>query len=102
ADRSARHDVYPLRVAGLLPFGAYKTYDLLLATAPTVGEALVKAAKYNGVVNDAFRPTLEQPRGQACLEYWNRVDPQCNPPEYIEFIFACFLLRFRLTTGVDF
>jgi AraC-like DNA-binding protein len=102
ARRSTGDEAFPLHVAEFLPFGAYKTYDLLLATAPTVGEALVKAAKYNGFVNDAFRPTLEQRRGQACLEYWNRVDPQCNPPEYIEFIFACFLLRFRLTTGVAF
>jgi AraC-like DNA-binding protein len=102
ARRSTRDEAFPLHVAELLPFGAYKTYDLLLATAPTVGEALVKAAKYNGFVNDAFRPTIEQRRGQTCIEYWNRVDPQCNPPEYIEFIFACFLLRFRLTTGVDF
>jgi AraC-like DNA-binding protein len=89
-------------VAEFLPFGAYKTYDLLLATAPTVGEALVKAAKYNGYVNDAFRPTLHHRRGQVCIEYVNCVDERCNPPEYIEFIFACFLLRFRHTTGVAF
>ncbi len=102
ARRSTRDEAFPLHVAEFLPFGAYKTYDLLLATAPTVGEALVKAAKYNGFVNDAFRPTLEHRRGEVCLEYWNRVDPQCNPPEYIEFIFAYFLLRFRLNTGVAF
>ncbi|MCI0403947.1 MAG: AraC family transcriptional regulator [Acidobacteria bacterium] len=101
ARRSARDDTFGLHVAEFLPFGAYKTYDLLLATAPTVGEALVKAAKYNGFVNDAFRPCLRQKRGGACIEYFNIVDPKCNPPEYLEFIFACFMLRFRLTTGVD-
>ena len=89
-----------LHVAEFLPFGAYKTYDFLLATAPTVGEGLRKAAKYNGFVNDAFRPILRQKRGEIWIEYTNCLDPQCNPPEYIEFIFACFLLRFRLTTGV--
>jgi AraC-like DNA-binding protein len=36
------------------------------------------------------------------IEYTNCVDPHVNPAEYIEFIFACFLLRFRTTTGVDF
>jgi AraC-like DNA-binding protein len=101
ARRSTRDEAFPLHVAEFLPFGAYKTYDLLLATAPTVGEALVKAARYNGFVNDAFRPTLQHRRGQVCLEYTNCVDSQCHPPEYIEFIFACFLLRFRTTTGVD-
>jgi len=100
ARRQTRDEAFPLHVAEFLPFGAYKTYDLLLATAPTVGEALAKAAKYNGFVNDAFRPTLQERRGRVCIEYVNCVDPQCNPPEYLEFIFACFLLRFRLTTGV--
>ena len=101
ARRSTRDEAFALHVAEFLPFGAYKTYDLLLATAPTVGDALLKAAKYNGFVNDAFRPDLRQKRGQACIEYSNCVDAQCNPPEYIEFVFACFLLRFRLTTGVE-
>ncbi len=101
ARRGTRDQAFALHVAEFLPFGAYKTYDLLLATAPTVGDALVKAAKYNGFVNDAFRPCLRQKRGRACIEYFNIVDPQCNPPEYLEFIFACFMLRFRLTTGVD-
>ena len=101
ARRSTKDEAFALHVAEFLPFGAYKTYDLLLATAPTIGEALRKAAKYNGFVNDAFRPTLQMKRGQACIEYSNLVDPQCNPPEYLEFIFACFLLRFRLTTGVN-
>jgi AraC-like DNA-binding protein len=100
ARRSTGDESFALHVAEFLPFGAYKTYDLLLATAPTIGDALVKAAKYNGFVNDAFRPTLQQRRDQVCIEYVNCVDPQCNPPEYLEFIFACFLLRFRLTTGV--
>jgi AraC-like DNA-binding protein len=102
ARRSTGDEAFPLHVAEFLPFGAYKTYDLYLATAPTVGEALVKAAKYNGFVNDAFRPTLQQRRGHMLIEYTNCVDPHVNPPEYIEFIFACFLLRFRTTTGVDF
>jgi len=101
ARRSTRDEHIALDVAEFLPFGAYKTYDLLLATAPTIGEALRKAAKYNGFVNDAFRPSLQVARDQARLEYSNCVDSKCNPPEYIEFIFACFLLRFRLTTGVD-
>ena len=100
ARRSMGDEHLALHVAESLPFGAYKTYDLLLATAPTIGEALGKAAKYNSFVNDAFRPFMVRSRGQICIEYLNCVDPQCNPPEYFEFIFACFLLRFRLTTGV--
>ena len=101
ARRSTGDEHIALDVAEFLPFGAYKTYDLLLATAPTVGDALRKAARYNGYVNDAFRPSLQLRRGQAHIEYSNCVDSKCNPPEYLEFIFACFLLRFRLTTGVD-
>ena len=101
ARRSTRDEGFALHVAEFLPFGAYKTYDLFLATAPTIGEALQKASKYNGFVNDAFRPFLQQKRGQVYVEYINCVDSQNNPPEYLEFIFACFLLRFRLTTGVN-
>jgi AraC-like DNA-binding protein len=101
ARRSTGDEHISLDVAEFLPFGAYKTYDHLLATCPTVGDALRKAARYNGYVNDAFRPSLQMVRGQARIEYFNCVDSKCNPPEYLEFIFACFLLRFRLTTGVD-
>jgi AraC-like DNA-binding protein len=101
ARRRTRDEHIALHVAEFLPFGAYKTYDFFLATAPTIGEGLGKAAKYNGFVNDAFRPALRRKRGQIWIEYTNCIDPQCHPPEYIEFIFACFLLRFRLTTGVD-
>ena len=101
ARRSTGDEHIALDVAEFMPFGAYKTYDLLLATAPTVGDALRKAARYNGYVNDAFRPNLQLARDEARIEYSNCVDSKCNPPEYLEFIFACFLLRFRLTTGVD-
>jgi AraC-like DNA-binding protein len=101
ARRATADERIALDVAEFLPFGAYKTYDLLLATAPTVGDALRKAARYNGYVNDAFRPAFHMGRDQARIEYFNCVDAKCNPPEYLEFIFACFLLRFRLTTGVD-
>jgi AraC-like DNA-binding protein len=101
ARRTTGDEHISLDVAEFLPFGAYKTYDHLLATCPTVGDALRKAARYNAYVNDAFRPTLQMARGQARIEYFNCVDSKCNPPEYLEFIFACFLLRFRLTTGVD-
>ncbi len=101
ARRSTGDERIALDVAEFLPFGAYKTYDLLLATAPTIGDALRKAARYNGFVNDAFRPSLQVARGHVRLEYSNCFDSKCNPPEYYEFIFACFLLRFRLTTGVD-
>lgn len=101
ARRRTRDEHLALHVAEFLPFGAYKTYDLLLATAPTIGEGLVKATKYNGFVNDAFRPALRRKRGQIWIDYINCLDPHCHPPEYIEFIFACFLLRFRMTTGVD-
>jgi AraC-like DNA-binding protein len=101
ARRSTGDEHISLDVAELMPFGSYKTYDLLLATCPTVGDALKKAARYNGYINDAFRLSMQRTRGQISIDYFNCVDSRCNPPEYIEFIFACFLLRFRLTTGVD-
>ena len=101
ARRATGDEHIALDVAEFLPFGAYKTYDHLLATCATVGDALKKAARYNGYVNDAFRPALQIVRGQARVEYFNCIDPECNPPEYLEFIFACFLLRLRLTTGVE-
>ena len=72
ARRTTGDEHLPLHVAEFLPFGAYKTYDLLLATAPTIGEALVKAAKFNGFVNDAFRPTLQHKRGQIIRATLNR------------------------------
>lgn len=101
ARRSTRDENLALHVAEFMPLGAYKTWDWFLATAPTVGDALDKVAKFNGWVNDTFRPTLRKRRDQLAIEYTNVVDPECQPPEYLEFTFAWSLLRYRLTTGVN-
>ena len=101
ARRSTRDEQLPLHVAEFLPVGTYKTWDLFLATASTIGEALDKIGKFNGWMDDTFRLTLRKRRDQIAIEYTNVVDPDCQPPEYLEFNFARALLRARFTTGVN-
>ena len=101
ARRRTRDENLPLHVAEFLPLGTYKTWDLFLATAPTVGDALEKIGKFNGWMDDTFRLTLRKRRDQLSIEYTNVVDPECQPPEYLEFNFARALLRARVTTGVN-
>jgi AraC-like DNA-binding protein len=101
ARRSTRDENLPLHVAEFLPVGTYKTWDLFLATAPTVGDALDKIAKFNGWMDDTFRLTRRTHRDRLSLEYTNVVDPECQPPEYLEFNFARALLRARFTTGMN-
>ena len=101
ARRSTKDENLPLHVAEFLPVGTYKTWDLFLATAPTVGDALEKIAKFNGWMDDTFRLTLTKRRDHLAIEYTNVVDAECQPPEYLEFNFARALLRARFTTGVD-
>ena len=101
ARRSTRDENLPLHVAEFLPLGTYKTWDLFLSTAPTIGDALDKIGKFNGWMDDTFRLTLKKRRDQVAIEYTNVVDPECQPPEYLEFNFARALLRARFTTGVN-
>ena len=101
ARRRTGDENLPLHVAEFQPLGAYKMWEWYLATAATVGDALDKAARFNGWMNDAFRPTLRKRRDQASIEYANVVDPACQPAESFEFTFAWSLLRYRLTTGVN-
>jgi AraC-like DNA-binding protein len=101
ARRSTRDEQLPLHVAEFLPVGTYKTWDLFLATASTIGDALDKIGKFNGWMDDTFRLTLKKRRDQIAIEYTNVVDPDCQPPEYLEFNFARALLRARFTTGVN-
>jgi len=101
ARRSTRDEQLPLHVAEFLPVGTYKTWDLFLATASTIGDALDKIGKFNAWMDDTFRLTLKKRRDHIAIEYTNVVDPDCQPPEYLEFNFARALLRARFTTGVN-
>jgi len=101
ARRTTRDENLPLHVAEFLPVGTYKTWDLFLATAPTVGDALDKIGKFNGWMDDTYRLTIKKRRDQIAIEYSNVVDPDCQPPEYLEFNFARALLRARFATGVN-
>lgn len=101
ARRTTRDENLPLHVAEFLPVGTYKTWDLFLATAPTIGDALDKIGKFNGWMDDTYRLTLKKRRDQIAIEYTNVVDPDCQPPEYLEFNFARALLRARFATGMN-
>jgi AraC-like DNA-binding protein len=90
-----------LRVALAVPFGAYRVIDFLAASAPTVGEGLMRVARYFPLVNsalawdivdqgEAMRVVLTHPTVSGAL-----------PRPYAEYALAVTILHCRRASGFD-
>lgn len=101
AQKEVRDEVIGLRVAELVPFGAYKGLDYLLTASPTLGEAIEKSARYFHLANGGADLRLRHAqRGRACLELHNTGAPREHLRRSVEYTFSVLLNRFRLATGV--
>ena len=101
AQKEIRDEVIGLRVASLVPFGAYKALDYLLTTSPSLGEAIEKSARYFHLANGGADLRLRRTQGgRACLEMHNASAPREHLRRSVEYTFAVLLNRFRLATGV--
>lgn len=99
ASRLTRHGSIGLSASQLVPFGAYKAYDHLMASAPTLEAALKKAARFHGILNEALSLEVStSPRGNAEVTLnWSGANQPTRG--YVEYIFANLVLRLRLTTN---
>ena len=100
AQKEVRDEVIGLRVAELVPFGAYKALDYLLTASPSLGEAIGKSVRYFHLANGGADLRLRTQRGRACLEMHNTSAPREHLRRSVEYTFAVLLNRFRLATGV--
>lgn len=87
-----------LHAAAALPFGAYKVLDFICANAPTVGEALLRIARYFPLVDTRGRLTIVE-GDPVRFEMAAATGPV--PPPAQEYTFAAVVLRSRAGTGVD-
>jgi AraC-like DNA-binding protein len=87
-----------LHAVEVLPFGAYRVFDFLAASAPTIGAALAKVSEYFPLINSAVR--LPYLIGE--LEVTFGMDGPARPSAvarpYAEYTMAAVLLRTRIAT----
>lgn len=85
----------------LLPFGAYRIIDYLLAAGSTPREGLTRFSRNFRLVNGGFELQLTSPNGRPSLELHNPFDHEGPSRLYVEFVFLAIQSRLRFTTGVD-
>lgn len=87
-----------LRVALAVPFGAYRVIDFLAASAPTVGEGLLRVARYFRLINSALSwEVAEEPAGRRM----RLVHAAPLPRPYAEYAVAVTILHCRHASGFD-
>lgn len=101
AQRRTGDEMIALHTAELLPFGAFKVVDYILATSSTPREGLNKVSCCYGLINGAFNLQLRTQKDQAHFELHSSIDPKSLPRQYIEYIFASVLIRLRFATGMN-
>ena len=101
AQKAVRDEIIGLRVAELVPFGAYRALDYLLMASPTLREAIELSVRYFHLANGGADLRLCGARGgRACLEIHNAGAPREHLRRSVEYTFGVLLNRFRLATGV--
>jgi AraC-like DNA-binding protein len=90
-----------LRVALAVPFGAYRVIDFLTASAPTVGEGLVRVAKYFPLINSALAWEITDDGASKRMALTHPTIPGPLPRPYAEYALAVTILHCRRASGFD-
>lgn len=89
-----------LRVALAVPFGAYRVIDFLAASAATVGEGLLRVARYFPLVNSALAwEVVEQPECVRMVLAHPAIPALPRP--YAEYALVVTILHCRHASGFD-
>jgi AraC-like DNA-binding protein len=92
-----------LQIARAVPFGAYRVIDFLAASAPTVGDGLVRVARYFPIITSALMWEIDDARETITLRLLPNVAagaPPVLPRPYLEFALTVTILHCRHATGV--
>lgn len=90
-----------LRVALAVPFGAYRVIDFLAASAATVGEGLVRVARYFPLVNSALSWEVVEEPGAMRMALTHPSIAGGLPRPYAEYAVAVTILHCRRASGFD-
>lgn len=89
-----------LRVALAVPFGAYRVIDFLAASAATVGDGLIRVARYFSLINSALAWQIDDHGASMRMALTKRV-PGVLPRPYAEYALAVTILHCRHASGFD-
>jgi AraC-like DNA-binding protein len=101
AIRLTKDQMFALHAAERVPFGTFRLLDYMLAASSTTREALARANKSFGIMNNTFLMLLRLRGAFAYLELHNPGDPQNIPRPYIEYILTNYLMRLRFATQTE-
>lgn len=90
-----------LRVALAVPFGAYRVIDFLAASAPTVGEGLLRVARYFPLVNSALGWEVAPGPDLVHMSLTHPGAPGALPRPYVEYAIAVTVLHCQHASGFD-
>jgi len=88
-----------LRIAQAVPFGAYRVIDFLAASAPTVGEGLVRVARYFPLINSAVSWSIADQGSTVRVTLEHPDVPGGLPRPYAEYALAVTILHCRHANG---
>ncbi len=86
--------------AETVPFGTYRLLDYLLAVSATMGEALLRSSQLFGLMNNTFILSFGRRNDVVYLELSNSSDGRNITHPYVEYIFAIYLGRLRLSRSL--
>lgn len=89
-----------LRIARSVPFGAYRVIDFLAASAPTIGEGLVRVARYFPLVSSALAWQITHDQSSTRIALSHPGIPLL-PRAYAEYALAVTILHCRHASGFD-
>jgi AraC-like DNA-binding protein len=90
-----------LRIALAVPFGAYRVIDFLAASAATVGEGLIRVARYFPLINSALGWEIAEEESSVRVALVHPTIPGALPRAYAEYALAVTVLHCRHASGFD-
>ena len=87
--------VLQLAAPASLPFGAYRVVDYLVGASATVGEGVLRFARFFRLIADAVLLSVEEARDEHRLVL-TMADGSPVPPVYVDYIFAALIIRMRM------
>jgi AraC-like DNA-binding protein len=78
-----------------LPWGTYRVIDYLVGASATVGDGVIRFARFFGLIADAVELTIGCERDGRFLEI-RMADGASVPPVYVDYVFAALVSRVRL------
>lgn len=79
----------------ILPFGAYRVIDYLVAASATVGDGIQRFIRFFGLIADGVRLTIE-PDGDERRLRMEGADGAAVPALYVDYVFAALVGRIRM------